>query len=44
MTFREALKMERNKRKWIYRSKKLFRKYDFLDMFDYQCSLYIDGI
>ena len=44
MTFREVLKMERNKRKWIYRSKKLFRKYDLLDMFDYEWSVYLDGI
>lgn len=36
MTFREVLKMEQNKRKWIYRSKKLFKKYDKLDMFKYE--------
>lgn len=43
MTFREVLKMERNKRKWIYRSKKLFRKYDMLDMFNYDWNICIEG-
>ena len=43
MTFREVLKMERNKRKWIYRSKKLFRKYDMLDMFNYDWNIYVEG-
>ena len=42
MTFREVLKMERNKRKWIYRSKRLFRKYDMLDMFNYEWHTYVD--
>ena len=36
MTFGQVLKMERNKRKWIHRSKRLFRKYDMLDMFNYE--------
>ena len=43
MTFREVLKMERNKRKWIRRSKKLFKKYDRLDMFEYEWGTYFDG-
>ena len=43
MTFRQVLKMERNKRKWINRSKRLFRKYDKLDMFNYDWHVYIDG-
>ena len=43
MTFREVLKMERNKRKWIYRSKKLFRKYDKLDMFNYEWTNYVEA-
>ena len=36
MTFRQAKRAEKNKRKWICKSKKLFRKYDQLDMFDYE--------
>ena len=42
MTFREALKKEREQRKWIRRSKKLFRKYDKLDMFDYKWGTHDD--
>ena len=43
MTFGQVLKMERNKRKWIHRSKRLFRKYDMLDMFNYEWHTYVDG-
>ena len=41
MTFREAVRKEREQRKWIYRSKKLFRKYSQLDLFDYKWDFYV---
>ena len=43
MTFREAKRAEKNKREWIWKSKKLFRKYDQLDMFDYEWNYYCDS-
>lgn len=35
MTYREAYKITKDRRKWLWKSKKLFCKYGKLDYFDY---------